>query len=555
MAIIYTTGSNPTGTNRSDIIIAAGGGNDVINARSGNDVIYGDHERSTIDTSSSNNSRATALSLGRFSQIDNPDVADPNSVPYRSIFAQGIGNVDWFSFEGVAGDTITLDIDYGDSSDDLGGRSFDALVRLYESDGSFIIGSDDSSVSDGALGSSSVQDSFLSYTLTSTETFYIRVSDSNNTAIGLGDTYVLNVSNPSADTYGTIGGDFQGNDVINAGNGNDRAYGLGGDDEINGGRGDDTLYGGGGDDTIDGESDNDIIIGGNGRDDLEGGGGIDTITGGLDDDRIGGGSGNDMINGGSGNDAISGDSGNDMISGGSGNDTISGDSGNDTIDGGFGGDTITGGFGADVINGSNGSDIVFGGAGLDELYGDAGDDELRGGNANDELHGGDGNDELHGEGARDTLFGDAGEDQLFGGLNNDIVSGGGDDDQLFGERGSDILNGDGGSDFLNGGAGNDQLFGGDAADTLFGSQGEDRLYGGAGADTFQFKFNSGTDRIFDWEDGLDLIEYDLGGVSGFGGLTISTIAVGVRISSASGEIIVVDNTLTASDFTADDFIF
>ena len=519
MAIIYTTGSNPNGTAIADVIVAAGGGNDVIDAGAGNDVVYGDHEAANIDIDSSNNSRFNAQPLGLSSRIANPDVADAIDVPYRTVFAEGAGSADWFSFSGVAGDTIVLDIDYAFDANGLGGGSFDPIVRLYDNNGTFIVGNSGGSASDGALGSSSDLDSFLTYTLSSTDTYLIRVSDSNGTNVPIGATYALNVSNRSADTTGRIGEDYQGDDVIFGRAGDDRIYGMFGQDEIDGGTGNDSLFGGKGNDTIEGGIGDDIIFGGRAADDLFGGGGNDTINGGFGTDMIDGGIGNDKINGG------------------------------------IGADTIFGGLGADVINGNQADDIIFGNGGLDVITGGDGEDEIRGGNGSDEIRGGDDRDVLYGDGGQDTLFGDSRSDKLFGGMNDDTLSGGVGNDELFGESGNDLLKGDGGTDFLHGGAGNDRLFGGGSNDTLFGSQGDDRLYGGDNADIFLFKFNSGTDRIYDWNGTRDLIEYDLGSVSSFSDLTITTIAAGVRISSASGEIIVVHNTLTASDFTTGDFIF
>lgn len=43
---------------------------------------------------------------------------------------------------------------------------------------------------------------------------------------------------------------------------------------------------------------------------------------------------------------------------------------------------------------------------------------------------------------------------------------------------------------------------------LDGGTGSDRLFGGAGADIFIFADGTGTDFIFDFEDGVDLIQLD-----------------------------------------------
>jgi Ca2+-binding RTX toxin-like protein len=69
---------------------------------------------------------------------------------------------------------------------------------------------------------------------------------------------------------------------------------------------------------------------------------------------------------------LSGRAGNDTLSGGAGNDTLSGDDGNDTLIGGLGNDTLTGGAGDDYLNGygstvTNDSqfDYLTGGTGWD----------------------------------------------------------------------------------------------------------------------------------------------------------------------------------------------
>lgn len=80
-------------------------------------------------------------------------------------------------------------------------------------------------------------------------------------------------------------------------------------------------------------------------------------------------------------------------------------------------------------------------------------------------------------------------------------------DILLGNTGNDMLFGGTGNDSLLGGKQNDELHGGDGMDRLSGDQGNDGLYGDAGADIFVFGRKFGNDTIFDFEDGLDRIEF------------------------------------------------
>ncbi|MEL7330660.1 MAG: histidine phosphatase family protein, partial [Cyanobacteria bacterium J06560_2] len=215
--------------------------------------------------------------------------------------------------------------------------------------------------------------------------------------------------------------------------------------------------------------------------------------------------GRDRLFGTEGNDTISVLAGNDGVFGGSGNDIISGGSGNDRIFGGEGNDTINGDSEQDKLFGGAGNDIIDGGSERDRLFGESGNDFLSGGSERDAIFGGDGNDTIDGGSERDRLFGDAGNDiltggsgrdALFGGTGQDILVGGNGRDRIFGEEDRDILIGDMGDDFLSGGAGDD---------VLMGVTGNDTLAGGDGADLFVFGVGDGTDRVKDFEVGIDKI--------------------------------------------------
>lgn len=75
------------------------------------------------------------------------------------------------------------------------------------------------------------------------------------------------------------------------------------------------------------------------------------------------------------------------------------------------------------------------------------------------------------------IQGTAANEVLNGGSNNNTIRGGGGSDRIFGNAGNDTLYGDFGNDTLNGGEGNDVLIGG---------QGDDVFAGGLGIDTANF---------------------------------------------------------------------
>ena len=105
-------------------------------------------------------------------------------------------------------------------------------------------------------------------------------------------------------------------------------------------------------------------------------------------------------------------------------------------------------------------------------------------------------DVLDGSDAIDWLGGLAQSDRLNGSSGNDV---------LFGNGGSDVLRGNGGNDQLFGGIGADRLMGGHGNDGLVGGNGSDRLSGGFGADVFMVEALEGTDLVYDFTDGEDLL--------------------------------------------------
>jgi Ca2+-binding RTX toxin-like protein len=169
--------------------------------------------------------------------------------------------------------------------------------------------------------------------------------------------------------------------------------------------------------------------------------------------------------------------------------------------------------GNDVNNtlyGWGGSDRMDGGRGIDTLYGDNGDDTLTGDSA-DTLYGGAGNDSFiisstdvkvieyaagqYAGGGRDrvdamvsyTLTANVEDLVLF---SDDAINGTGNgmNNQMTGGNGDNRISGLGGNDTLDGGDGKDNLNGGNGADTLVGGGSADTLTGGGGADKFMLDF-------------------------------------------------------------------
>jgi len=242
-----------------------------------------------------------------------------------------------------------------------------------------------------------------------------------------------------------------------------------------------------------------------------------------------GGAGNDLIYGNSAVNTLKGGGGNDVIIAGSGNDLIHGEGGDDWLYGQGGDDFIFAGAGAvDVSSGGDGNDTIYGETGFDYIYGDAGNDTIYGGFGIDVAYGGDGADYLYGNSETDWLFGGDGDDRLYGGSNPDL---------LFGEAGSD---------YINSGSGNDWLWGGSS-----------NGLGDGVTDYFQFADGWGVDVIYDFENGIDKIDFSFSSVSSFSQLSVGQIAGGFTWISdgisviylwGAGNVNVGANNIDASDF-------
>ena len=271
------------------------------------------------------------------------------------------------------------------------------------------------------------------------------------------------------------------------------------------------VYGYAGDDFMNGGPGQDIIVGGIGDDFISGGAGNDTIDGGFDIDTISGGAGDDFIYGGADNwrDYLWGEAGNDTIYGGGGRDQIGGGTGDDVIFGEAADDVIWGGAGLDIIRGGTGNDRIDGGFDIDVISGGAGDDIIRGGADN----------------WRDYLWGEAGNDTIYGGGGRDQIGGGTGDDILLGQAADDVIWG---------GAGDDELYGGYGNDRLMGGAGNDLYWTGPGQDLVIYGKGDGTDRIKDFQDDVDFID--------FGGWGFANVSAALTYATQQGAHVQFDFT-------------
>jgi Ca2+-binding RTX toxin-like protein len=370
---------------------------------------------------------------------------------------------------------------------------------------------------------------------------------------GLGDDWLYV---DSADTLiqGSLGFDrmiVQGSGAVVidlAAAGIEAAYGSTGGDTLNGASTSVALFldGGAGNDQLTGGSAVDVLVGGAGADALNGGGGDDWLYTDAADTSIIGGTGFDRV-------FLTDTAGQAITLVGSGVELVWGNTGNDYIDltnNGIvigGPSYIIGDFGNDVIYGSQGIDVVISGFGVDAVFGNGGDDWLYVEAEDSLIVGGDGFD----RGFVSGLTGVSNWDLSGSGLEVFFASDGGNDivHNIGASVGMYIL-GQAGNDVISGGAGDDFFYGGLGADTIRGGAGNDNLWGGnEGASTpgdagdrFEFVGNWGADRVWDWQDGSDVLAFSLAGVTNANQLgyaydalnNVSTFWYGANVLTVNG---------------------
>lgn len=150
---------------------------------------------------------------------------------------------------------------------------------------------------------------------------------------------------------------FGGDDVVEAGGGNDRILAGSGDDIVLAGSGNDDVMAGSG---------NDLIFGEGGADSVQAGRGRDAVLLGNGDDTAQGGAGNDMLLGQGGDDVLVGGRGNDLLVGGGGSNRMAGGAGSDGL--------VAGGTGIDYLDGGKGRDVLVSGGDFTFMQGGEGAD-------------------------------------------------------------------------------------------------------------------------------------------------------------------------------------
>lgn len=407
------SGNEILGSGLDDLIFAlagvdrahGGGGDDLIIAR-----------RSPVLTSFGT-SAATAVSVTALPDLwtlsADPFIAQSTTVPHATAALEGGGTAQWFLFQVGAGETLSVDVDFGAHA--IGG-SVDSRATLFAANGTTQLAvSGNAPLASGAGGSTSTLDSFLTWTnaAATTRTVLLRLTAEPTAPLPAGATLVAHFSltgqaaAPEAAGFTPYLYGDAGNDVL-----------VGA--VVDGGDGDDVLYGS-------------AMFGGNGADTLIGDG---TATAYFDDQGVpqpfevnlatglgGLNAGGDVYIG--VRDVQTG-SGHDVIIGNGAGNFLRGEAGNDLIDGGGGRDELVGGDGADtLIGGSNGAAQLV--CGVLRFAGDFAN-YAGGGPVDVSLL----------RGTAGVLGGSGPQDQLSG------IEG------IFGSRYVDILEGDAGANLLSG---------------------------------------------------------------------------------------------------------
>lgn len=332
----------------------------TINGNGGNDVIFGDFTFFLVNTSAGNavNSALSIDDPNLWSLVNNPDIEASAATPHMTIMfdTPPAGRQAFWKVTAAAGATITLDVDYGFGEP---GNQTDVALQLIGPNGTTVLASNDTSVDGvGGADASALQDPFLSFTVATTGTYFIRAFEPGGDGnFETNDDFLLHVS---VTNHAIATSAPAGNDILNGGAGSDVLYGFNGNDTLDGG-----------DDAVP-----DVLRGGNGNDtyvfrsldryfeeSFSSGGGIDTMNSSLSATlsanieilRL---LGTANING-TGNDApetIVGNSGVNILRGNGGADTLNGGANIDVLVGGSGKDTLTGGSASDRFDYNSVSD-------------------------------------------------------------------------------------------------------------------------------------------------------------------------------------------------------
>jgi Ca2+-binding RTX toxin-like protein len=563
MTNIVSADATATGTGSEDMIVAVAGGATQVLTRSGgagNDVMIASGQRAVlVDAVAGNNSIANAVNIDAvdYWSLSRSPIVGNSSIPHAQIVGTGAGEKDYFAVTLAAGQTLSLDVDFGMKTGvPLGGPSFDPMTEIFNEAGQVLARNDDTYTDPGSVH---FYDSALGYTAVTGGTYYFAVSRySGYSAIPTGATYLLNVL---VTGHAVADGVVAGPVVLNGEAGQDYLYGADGDDVLDGGAGNDVLEGGVGADLMIGGAGDDRMRGGIGDDSYyvdsvadvvieEVDGGIDTIYSSSNVGLVLPNFVENLVLTGTGS------------IGGWGNvlsNRITGNDGDNLLDGGLGADTLIGGLGDDRYIVDNLGDVVIedADAGIDtvrsatfsqvlsdnvenlELLGSS---DLRGvGNALDNR--------LSGNNGANVLDGGEGADWMAGGRGNDIYYVDNDADQVVEEAGpwtdsvysvvnwtlsanveNLVLQGDGdlrgfgndGSNRITGNDGDNVLDGLRGADWMAGGLGDDMYYIDKVSDVVVEEADAGSDTIhsiYSWTLGANVENLVLqggGNLRGFG---------------------------------------
>jgi Ca2+-binding RTX toxin-like protein len=265
LALLWTTDPNQTvdGTGDDNFIFDQQGSS-TLNGGDGNDLLIGDYGGvawlydAPDEVYGSNKATADAAesltaNTNYWQKLENPDIVDSTTTAHTSFVWDGMVPQEiWIRIDGVAGETITLDVDYG--IHDIG-ENTDTFLTLLAADGitevaGGVVGGagDVSLLTNGLEGSTSTDDAFLSYQFLATGTYYIRLRESDLTGFDGLESFILNISLTGQATNDSLYA--TGADILDGGAGNDVIYGGAGDDTLDSNLGNDRAFGGVGDDTF-----------------------------------------------------------------------------------------------------------------------------------------------------------------------------------------------------------------------------------------------------------------------------------------------------------------
>src|SRR5262245_50161084 len=271
ISYIYT-GQPMNGTGQDDFMIgfvgSTGTSNNTIFGNAGDDWVVADSSDTWIPNQSYlNGSIANAFNFETLTSTwttnENQQFGD-SSVPHTTAIVEAtIGQSEYFAVTVGAGQTITVDVDFG--SDSPIGVPRDLVAEIRTAADAVVASADDSLVTDGGLGSwpsapgsQTSRDPYLTYVAPSAGTYYINVrpfGGGPTSTFTENATFVLNVS---VTGHAVAAASVQGTDTIDGGAGDDFIIAGGGADTVTGGTGNDTIHGGSGVDILSGGEGNDV---------------------------------------------------------------------------------------------------------------------------------------------------------------------------------------------------------------------------------------------------------------------------------------------------------